>query len=242
MPLIDQLAQFLAESGGVPPPAPRVPHEASDPEETLRKGNTQCQHCFKSRLDGVRMSRCGACRVDMYCSKECQKAAWPVHKTRCKINQRVNEQVGIDIEQHYKALRNFCQKHRPVLSDSVIRALDLCVDPSRAETDLLTIVVCPRPGSTRPETDFYATAASVTPLDDFEPAKQDEMQSQLKYASELCKREGGMGAVFVVVCCVDPIIMNVIPVGFSQECLDDIQPGEPWKERLFSRMNEGIVV
>lgn len=165
-----------------------------------------------------------------------------MHKARCKFNQRSNSIAGSGLEQEYRKLRNFCQKHRPALSDAVIRALDLVVDASRAETDMLTIVVCPRPGSTRPETDFYATAAEVAPLDDFEPGQTDEMQAQHKYAADLCRREGGLGAAFVMICCVDPLIMNVIPVGFSRESLEDVRPGEPWKEQLFSRMNEGIVL
>ena len=59
-----------------------------------------------------------------------------------------------------------------------MRALDLVVDPSRADTDMLSIVVCPRP-----ETDYYATAAEVGPLDDFEPAQAEEIFAQHKYAA-----------------------------------------------------------
>ena len=123
-----------------------------------------------------------------------------------------------------------------------MRALDLVVDPSRADTDMLSIVVCPRPGSTRPETDFYATAAEVGPLDNFDPPQAEEILAQHKYAADLCRRGGSLGAAFAMICCVDPPIMNIIPVGFSRDCLEDIRPGEPWKEQLFSRMNEGIVL
>mmetsp|Transcript_40051 Transcript_40051/g.96351 ORF Transcript_40051/g.96351 Transcript_40051/m.96351 type:complete len:287 (-) Transcript_40051:78-938(-) len=31
------------------------------------------------------LHRCGACKVVQYCSEECQKADWPVHKDHCKM-------------------------------------------------------------------------------------------------------------------------------------------------------------
>lgn len=165
-----------------------------------------------------------------------------MHKARCQFNQRANSMASGSLGQDYRELRGFCQKHRPALSDAVIRALDLVVDASRAETDMLTIVVCARPGSTRPETDFYATAVEVAPIDKWEETDEMQMRAQHKYATDLCRREGGLGAASVMICCLHPRIMNVIPVGFSQQCLEEIRPGEPWKEQLFSRMNEGIVL
>ena len=49
--------------------------------ETRQGACISCSGCgiFKAKL-----KTCGACRTVAYCSKECQKAAWPAHKARCK--------------------------------------------------------------------------------------------------------------------------------------------------------------
>ncbi|KAJ7464249.1 hypothetical protein B0H11DRAFT_1870609 [Mycena galericulata] len=41
-----------------------------------------CYKCFKE--EGVRLSRCGGCLRITYCSPECQKLDWKVHKPMCK--------------------------------------------------------------------------------------------------------------------------------------------------------------
>jgi hypothetical protein len=57
-------------------------------EETLAK---MCLECGKSaKLLGVqRLTRCSGCTTRaLYCSVECQKAAWPKHKAECKANRK----------------------------------------------------------------------------------------------------------------------------------------------------------
>jgi hypothetical protein len=39
-----------------------------------------CLFCLKN-VDGS--SRCGQCMTALYCSRECQKKHWPVHRHRC---------------------------------------------------------------------------------------------------------------------------------------------------------------
>jgi len=41
-----------------------------------------CGHCG-ARRDDVTLKSCTRCRVVSYCSKECQQAAWKVHKPKC---------------------------------------------------------------------------------------------------------------------------------------------------------------
>lgn len=44
---------------------------------------SSCSECGKSPA-GVKLSRCANCWTTRYCSRECQTAAWPAHKTQCK--------------------------------------------------------------------------------------------------------------------------------------------------------------
>jgi len=42
----------------------------------------KCEHC-KQEKERVSLSICSRCMIDQYCSRECQVAHWPVHKTYC---------------------------------------------------------------------------------------------------------------------------------------------------------------
>lgn len=48
----------------------------------LRYGNPVCDTCWATPPD-KKLRRCGNCYVAAYCSKECQRKAWPTHKKRC---------------------------------------------------------------------------------------------------------------------------------------------------------------
>ena len=41
-----------------------------------------CWYCKEEKVR-VTLDVCSRCRVSQYCSKECQVAAWPVHKMNC---------------------------------------------------------------------------------------------------------------------------------------------------------------
>ncbi|OBZ69681.1 hypothetical protein A0H81_10193 [Grifola frondosa] len=170
-------------------------------------------------------------------SKACQKAAWPSHKEKCKVNQRAHGGLG-DVPAPLKDLRAFTSKHRPSLAEAGIRALDACADPSRTKKFLLVVFLRSRPDSRRIETMFYATGADVVPFDMFPQA--EEMRGMLRLAHEENVRTGFMGTLNVILLCVDTGTSNVMPVGF-----DPHTPLEPlsmdWKSCLMKKLNEGIV-
>ena len=65
-----------------PPSSARLPFSAMTPDDAdlavrLADGSDKCCHCLKT---GWRLKRCGGCKVVEYCSKQCQKAAWSVHR------------------------------------------------------------------------------------------------------------------------------------------------------------------
>jgi hypothetical protein len=51
----------------------------------LYKASIECENtkCRKKPADGEKFKTCGKCRVSHYCSVECQKKVWPLHKISC---------------------------------------------------------------------------------------------------------------------------------------------------------------
>lgn len=52
---------------------------------TVSKQGFMCQYCSKL-LKHIKI--CGGCRISRYCSRKCQKCAWPHHKSACKESQK----------------------------------------------------------------------------------------------------------------------------------------------------------
>jgi hypothetical protein len=62
-------------------------------KETFRIGSKVyerfCDHCFKTKSDGVTLKRCNGCQGYRYCSRECQRRDWWDHKMDCEQVQRI---------------------------------------------------------------------------------------------------------------------------------------------------------
>ena len=51
-----------------------------------------CEHCHKVQR---KMKICATCKHAWYCSADCQKAAWPAHKPRCKHMRKLVTTHGL---------------------------------------------------------------------------------------------------------------------------------------------------
>jgi hypothetical protein len=54
------------------------------------RGLRSCAHCGAQEVHVAQFKRCAACKDEgaLYCSKECQRAAWPAHKAACKAARK----------------------------------------------------------------------------------------------------------------------------------------------------------
>ena len=52
-----------------------------------------CHNCFKTKTD---MLKCSLCLKVRYCSKECQKIHWPLHKAECGNESRNQTSAPFD--------------------------------------------------------------------------------------------------------------------------------------------------
>nr|GAT47554.1 predicted protein [Mycena chlorophos] len=49
----------------------------------------ECAHCRKAPEEGRSFAVCAGCKQMSFCSKQCQKDAWPAHKAFCKQRQAI---------------------------------------------------------------------------------------------------------------------------------------------------------
>ncbi|OCH84049.1 hypothetical protein OBBRIDRAFT_453754 [Obba rivulosa] len=206
----------------------------------LRRAMTQCQQCFKSPVQpGVSLFRCSGCSVELYCSRACQKKAWPDHKEKCMINRK--HQSSKEGAERLRLLRAFTTKHRPSISEAVVRALDLCADVSRAQRDMLVLYLTARPAPVRTEKAFQLIATDVIPIGGLWPEREAEMKMMLGKAHDtITQHTSAPGAVLVTLACIDQHVVNICPVCIQS--LEGLTPGLPWEEKLMRMLNEGIVL
>ncbi|KAL6731494.1 hypothetical protein Aduo_002355 [Ancylostoma duodenale] len=43
-----------------------------------------CSHCMRAPMKGEKMAKCAACEHVRYCSKDCQRLAWKIHRPECR--------------------------------------------------------------------------------------------------------------------------------------------------------------
>ncbi|KAH9846497.1 hypothetical protein C2E23DRAFT_575533 [Lenzites betulinus] len=223
-------------AGEPPPPQKRE----GDQKGEIHKELMQCQFCYKSKRDGITFFRCGGCQIEIYCSKACQKQAWSRHKQKCAINRKYQPTVGIE-PKPMKDVRAFTSKHRPSISKAAAAALDVANAPQNAQQSVFAVFLRPRPSSSRTETSFWAVGAAVVPFSAFPAVHIAEMKGQLKAAHDLNVANGSLGAMEVVMVCIDPNVMNVVMMGFSGSRTPIEDPGTNWKHWLLHRLNEGLV-
>ena len=87
----------------------------------------KCDHCGIEETDDKRMQKCTGCNSSkiLYCSRECQKLAWPSHKKRCRTKSNkaskliLNEKVqNFDLVLSYASRYMKNLKHVNISVDS----------------------------------------------------------------------------------------------------------------------------
>ena len=65
-------------------------------DETDFQTSLICSNCFKSSDDKIELKRCSSCHLVFYCSLECQKENWKIHKKTCQlISNKIKEQKNL---------------------------------------------------------------------------------------------------------------------------------------------------
>ncbi|TCD66010.1 hypothetical protein EIP91_001910 [Steccherinum ochraceum] len=232
-----------------PPESPALVHRhpATDRKEQFRKDfASHCQNskCWRVRKEGEIYFRCKGCDDSLYCSKDCQKAAWPTHRDECKTAQEARAAMSPTERTNREKLLAYTEKHSPIICAAALRGLELDRDLSRSQQYYFEIETEVREGQTRPETAFYVTRASPQLLM-CHPNRRDIWKT-LKEQVEVKKdtQMATVGAFCVEVVCRSLNVQTRFPVVVDEEVLTFQEPSGDrslWHQALFRNMNEGIV-
>ncbi|KAF7793898.1 hypothetical protein EIP86_005020 [Pleurotus ostreatoroseus] len=99
----------------------------------------RCYFCTKD-VGRANLKACSQCRLVKYCSKECQRAAWPAHKTRCILGSAVTRDMGAADEEFSTAMSKWMNCWRGTLALFCVPAMDLPNHPpNRLSTHCVAI-------------------------------------------------------------------------------------------------------
>ncbi|KAJ7436223.1 hypothetical protein FB451DRAFT_1571145 [Mycena latifolia] len=105
----------------------------------IRANNAEaCAVCMKL---GLELRRCAQCKHVSYCSKECQKKDWPIHKTACKqadgsglhvlkIIQNLAASTFLNMQMQSCFILAFDLLRRPRTDRPFIARLDVGIEPA----------------------------------------------------------------------------------------------------------------
>lgn len=115
-------------------------------ESTHFKGQSRvlkvCHWCAKKQ-EAKPFQACSRCKEVIYCSKECQVASWPLHKTPCKLSAEANAAMSKNpvAAQGVANFKKWHGLHLGALRHAAICAFNLGHNPTALEDGVLFIKI-----------------------------------------------------------------------------------------------------
>ncbi|KAJ7440823.1 hypothetical protein B0H11DRAFT_2098434 [Mycena galericulata] len=142
---------------------------AKDLREVRAQGKQACAVCGNLAYE---LRRCGKCKHASYCSKECQKADWPTHKSACsaadsgvnmtKVGQTLNASTFLNMQLQGVFIAAFDLLRDPRLDRVFAARVDIGVEP----TDLMAFMKIYDGGPPAEKAEGMVQVNAFTPLPD----------------------------------------------------------------------------
>ncbi|EJD39070.1 hypothetical protein AURDEDRAFT_128511 [Auricularia subglabra TFB-10046 SS5] len=169
---------------------------------------TQCHNCWVNKYHS-KLFLCSRCRRAMYCSKECQQAAWKGHKASCKMSAAHWEELksstlapapNCDVPDQptnsadlASTMLAWLDKHRVLLSTTLIGSLCLSSNPGAHLTRGLRVTMEWMPGPRATAYRFRVVEAALLDFSDpsFREGRNSKLELEGMEASEVLRGKDG---------------------------------------------------
>ncbi|KDQ60354.1 hypothetical protein JAAARDRAFT_32749 [Jaapia argillacea MUCL 33604] len=132
------------------------------------------------------LMKCTRCRTTLYCSKECQRKDWPLHKGQCAhISSGLSSDPEPILQRH---LRHWTSRFDISLITAVTVAMKLSQDFSNVSRMAMYIVLRPRPHSNI-GSQFTIAICEVVPLPIFEQRSREMQVNMEEYERTMAQHE-----------------------------------------------------
>ncbi|KDR68493.1 hypothetical protein GALMADRAFT_78408 [Galerina marginata CBS 339.88] len=164
-----------------------APHHAQ-----RQRGYRICDQCGTVETPAVKFRLCGGCMTTQYCSQDCQKVHWPMHKTICQHTASQVKQAssgaaanGYVDENVAKNLRKFTSAHSALLGWAGFQALQLKRVPANVRQNALLI-----------DLSYHNHVESHRRY-----IRDPLVIADIQRREERCRQSGGIGTLVVIIQC-----------------------------------------
>ncbi|KAK0190457.1 hypothetical protein F5146DRAFT_554075 [Armillaria mellea] len=206
--------------------SPSSSKNKSKNKEFIIKSNSrnqnQCHWCQKTPQDlgsDKPFQTCSRCKEVIYCSTECQRLNWPLHKLPCSKSKERNAILAQDPARAASAAKFAKWFERPpkldVLRQAAMQALDIINHPENVDRKAFHIRMKLHPNyKNRDQEDRYILERGLmfpkeTMLDPLPADKRDHLIEYIKVQNDFVKGRGEIGVV--------PVMMEEVEVGADGE-------------------------